>query len=887
MKKFILFSLLIFIFNSGYSIIPPKKDGFPPEFKKLIPRIIGDYGKGNTAELMSRWAEDKLQAKLSNQYIRVYKDTLGLNIPVLCGKFSDATSYILDAPEQLQHQLFDGPWSTITMREFYIENSYGQLELTGDTYGWIDVSQPESYYAPDNAPIFIRELLDSVDNNVNFADYDNDGDGYVEGLIVVHSNIGGEYGGNHIWSHRWRLSSAGVGVYYTNDVNSNGIQVKVDDYTIQGSKTFGGGLEHIGVFCHEFGHVLGLPDLYDTSYNSEGIGDWGLMGGGSWNTPESPSHFCVWSKEALGWLQTTVVEENRDVVFIPAVEDQPVAYKLWYEGNPSPYTSAYGAHLNLGRQYFLIENRQRLGADQNLYAPGLLIWHIDNSVTTGNTNVNHKLVDLEEADGLNELDLNLSTGDEGDPFPGSTQNAIFNFESNPSSMAYNGSDSKVSVTDILQENQEVIANLGVGIIRYEFVQINFTDQNGNMIFEPGENVDLWVGIKNNTSTTASNVHLDLISQSNDLILQGSAINLGNILPGATANNSSNPCIIEIDQSASEYTVKLELNLTMDGGFEKTQIINFVIGIPEFLVIDKDVGKLSVSDFISWLDDNRYFYEISETDTNTNRPLKYRFDDRKFIAIVGGNNPNALADSVLQDSLMEWMSFEKNLFVYAPEAANSLGSSQFAQDLLHIRYQGQSTTILLKGEPGDPVGFNGSFIFLEDGDRQMVDTINGSIASVKFVGTNYAGIIRNEDQNSNKVIYSSVDFRRVKDNSPVNQNTIFSDIMNWFGVPTSLEYSDSHLLPNDYVLMQNFPNPFNPSTTIRFYFPSPNANAKLEIYNNLGESIKNVPLTNKNIGWNDFIWDGKNNFGVPVASGIYYYSLKIQNRKLIKKMILLK
>jgi M6 family metalloprotease-like protein len=887
MKKFLVFFALILMICSGYSMIAPKKHAYPSEFKKLIPRIIEDYGKGNMSQLMGRWARDKWQAKLSKKYTRIYEDTLGLKIPVLCGKFSDATSYIIDAPEQLQQQLFDGPWPTMTMREFYIENSYGQLELTGDTYGWIDVSQPESYYVPDSAAIFIRELLDSADNAIDFAQYDNDGDGYVEGLIVVHSNIGAEYGGNHIWSHRWRLSSAGVGAYLTNDVNSNGIQVKVDDYTIQGSKIFGGGLERIGVFCHEFGHVLGLPDLYDTSYNSEGIGDWGLMGGGSWNTPESPSHFCIWSKEALGWLQTTIVEEDREIVSIPGIEDQSIGYKLWYEGNPSPYTSAYGAHLNLGRQYFLIENRQRIGADRYLHSPGLLIWHIDNTVISGNTDVNHKLVDLEEADGFNELDLNLSTGDEGDPFPGSTLNTVFDFNSNPNSTAYNGNDSKVSVTNILSENQEIIANLGVGIIRYQFVQINFTDQNGDMIFEPGETIELWIEIKNNTATTASNVHFDLNSQSDDLVIQNNSLDLGNIVPAASGSNSGNPFSIEIDPSAVEQTVELELKLTMDGGYKKTQLIDFVIGIPEYLLINKDEGKLSISNLRPWLDENRYPYEISATDTITNRPLKYRFKNRKFIAIVGGNNENALADTALQDSLQDWMSFGKSLFVYTPEAAYSLDSSQFAQDFLHIRYHGQSTTVLLKGESGDPLGFNGGYIFLEDDDRQLVDTVNGSIASVKFVGTNCAGIIRYEDQNENKIVFSSVDFRRIKNNSPINQNMIFSDIMNWFGVPSGLKYAKSQILPNDYFLMQNYPNPFNPNTTIRFYLPSGNMDVKLEIFNNLGENVRNIPLTTKNIGWNSVMWDGRNNSGVSVSSGIYYYILKVEDKKIVRKMILLK
>ena len=78
------------------------------------------------------------------------------------------------------------------------------------------------------------------------------------------------------------MNGSGLGFYTTNDTNALGIQVKVDDYIIQPalSGSTGNKMIEIGIFCHEFGHVLGLPDLYDTDDSSPGIGEWGLMGSG-------------------------------------------------------------------------------------------------------------------------------------------------------------------------------------------------------------------------------------------------------------------------------------------------------------------------------------------------------------------------------------------------------------------------------------------------------------------------------------------------------------------------------------------------------------------------------------------------------------------------------
>jgi hypothetical protein len=162
------------------------------------------------------------------------------------------------------------------------------------------------------------------------------------------------------------------------------------------------------------------------------------MGSGNWNTQESPAHLCAWSKIQLGWITPTNIAVNMLGVEIRSVKQSATVYKLWSNGISS-------------NEYFLIENRQAEGFDKHLKGAGLLIWHIDDN-QPDNDNYLHKMVDLEESDGEDDLDFNRNRGDAGDPYPGSgglnNPNTIFDATSYPNSRNYAGSDTHVRVINI-------------------------------------------------------------------------------------------------------------------------------------------------------------------------------------------------------------------------------------------------------------------------------------------------------------------------------------------------------------------------------------------------------------------------------------------------------
>jgi immune inhibitor A len=320
---------------------------------------------------------------------------------------------------------------TGSLREYYREVSHNIVDIQGEVVGPYTLGHPQSYYAHNNygtgslapnARTMAQEAAQAANPAVNFANYDNDGDGFVDAYIVIHAGSGAEQTGNtnDIWSHKWVLPSAydadGKKIYAYLTVPEDG---------------------KIGVCCHELGHLLfGFPDLYDTDYSSAGIGNWCLMAGGSWNNNgDTPAHPTAYCKIKQNWVSViNITALGQTLANINDVKSGYEVYRLWKDGGP-------------GSEYFLVENRQKTGFDKYLPGNGLLIYHIDEAITS-NSNEAHPMVKLMQADNKNDLENNVNRGDAGDPYPGSTKNRSFNGSSSPNSNSYAGNPTCVSVAEI-------------------------------------------------------------------------------------------------------------------------------------------------------------------------------------------------------------------------------------------------------------------------------------------------------------------------------------------------------------------------------------------------------------------------------------------------------
>jgi immune inhibitor A len=347
-----------------------------------------------------------------------------------------------------------------TVNDYYAEVSYGNLDIIAvtlpSTIGWRQVPQTYGYYVdgnygfnswPHNAQKLTEDAVQAANAYVDFSQYDNDGDGNVDALYIIHSGPGAEYTGdvNDIWSHAWNCFIP----QYVDGVWVSSYSMEPEYWTNPNDMT-------CGVYCHELGHVFGLPDLYDTDYSSRGAGNWTVMAFGSWNgnSGDSPAHFDAWSRAFLGFATPINVTSNLSSVSFPAVEDSAIIYRLWNSGQ-------------IGSQYFLAENRRQTGFDSALPSAGMMIWHIDES-QSGNTNEwypgytdnGHFKVAVEQGDGDWDLEHNGGS-DSGDPFPGSTTNRTFNTASTPDSKDYNFAATNVAITNISNAGVTMTADLAV------------------------------------------------------------------------------------------------------------------------------------------------------------------------------------------------------------------------------------------------------------------------------------------------------------------------------------------------------------------------------------------------------------------------------------------
>ncbi len=367
-----------------------------------------------------------------------------VRVVVVLAEFSDRSLEPGQA-ERFRDLFFStGVVPTGSVTEYYTDVTGGLIEIAGEVVGPFTMPQTLEWYANGNfgigkpsgeprAQILAADAARAADSSVDFGPYDNDGNGFVDAFIVVHAGSGGEQTGDSgdIWSHKWVLE---------------------EEYAADAAKIFGYLTipedAKLGVSAHELGHLLfGFPDLYDIDGSSEGIGNWCLMAGGSWNGGgDTPAHPSAWCKVRQGWAGLTNITAAQNLS-IEDVKTSRTVYRLWTDGAD-------------GTESFLVENRQQTGFDSELPGGGLLVWHIDDALED-NHDESHYLVALLQADGASDLEHSGNRGDGGDQYPGWNDNRTLDATSTPSTLSYAGQDSGVFLTDISDQGDTMTASVGV------------------------------------------------------------------------------------------------------------------------------------------------------------------------------------------------------------------------------------------------------------------------------------------------------------------------------------------------------------------------------------------------------------------------------------------
>ncbi len=357
----------------------------------------------------------------------------------------DAHDYFTRMMTEKNFSSFGGTGSA---KDFFMDSSLGQFEPEFDVYGPVTLTKTRAYYGGDglmgkdmNAYRMAIEACEQLNDTVDFSEYDRDGDGYIDNVFIFYAGEGQHMGASvdAVWPHAYSISDKDSTPYIFDGV-------RLDRYGCT-CEWVSGRPDGVGTFVHEFSHVMGLPDLYTTNYNTASFtpGSWSTLDAGPYNNNGcTPPLYSTFERYALDWISP--VEINGSVsATLPALGNNLAAIIRTPDEN----------------EFFLLENRQKTGWDAYLPGHGMLVWHIDYEksiwFTNGvNNDENHQYVDLEEAD-----NLKTDGSRAGDAFPGTAGITSFTDDTNPSMRAWDNSRLNIPITDI-DENDGLITFKALG-----------------------------------------------------------------------------------------------------------------------------------------------------------------------------------------------------------------------------------------------------------------------------------------------------------------------------------------------------------------------------------------------------------------------------------------
>ena len=299
---------------------------------------------------------------------------------VILVEFSDLAYTTCEDPQSsfsalLNEEGYSVNGGTGSAHDYFLENSNGRFEPIFDVFGPVTLPNKKSYYGandysgndkrPEDALIDGCKLLD---DEIDFTQYDSDGDGEVDMVLMYYAGYGeaDSSDSDSIWPHEWSLGSAGK------NLNLDGMKINTYACTNEriGQGQNAGMMCGIGTACHEFGHALGLPDMYDTDYNSNGYAgglySYSVMCSGAYNNEgRTPPYYCFEERKFLGWVT--------DADYLDFGETGE------YSISPINTEMVYRTLTDMDGEYFLYENRTKTGWDKYIPEGGLIVYHVDKS----------------------------------------------------------------------------------------------------------------------------------------------------------------------------------------------------------------------------------------------------------------------------------------------------------------------------------------------------------------------------------------------------------------------------------------------------------------------------------------------------------------------------
>ncbi|MCM1520843.1 MAG: M6 family metalloprotease domain-containing protein [Lachnoclostridium sp.] len=431
-----------------------------------------DFLAANKAEdLVSRAKSVREGAKVFKSPARIPSNMLTTNFPssgdqpvlVVLVEFQDVKFRMADPRDYYDRMLneegFSDDGGTGSARDYFIESSSGKFRPHFDVYRVVTLANPVSYYGgndlygndkrPEEMAI---EACRALDAEVDFTKYDCDGDGWIDNVFVIYAGYGeADNYYDHpevVWPHAWNIYlGAGQTVYLDGKL--------LDHYACSNEVDQSEAPCGIATTCHEFSHVMGLPDLYttnDADYHTPL--DWSVLDMGCYlNDGRTPPLYSAFERLSMGWIDPIEIKEQTQVM-VPNLNDN-VAFIVTSSND---------------NEFFLFENRQQEGWDKYLPGHGMLIWRINFSQSYWNANqVNNfssQRVDIIEADGpKTSIVTKYPITSSSDTWPGSKNKTMFTSTTNPAFETASGEAINLPITAIKEADGLITFSVNGGTQR--------------------------------------------------------------------------------------------------------------------------------------------------------------------------------------------------------------------------------------------------------------------------------------------------------------------------------------------------------------------------------------------------------------------------------------
>jgi M6 family metalloprotease-like protein len=431
--------------------------------------------------------------------------------------------------------------------DYFRQQSGNRFSPTFDVYGPVTASKSAYYYGENDdngddyrAPELVAELCRALDDEIDFSRYDNDGDGLVDNVYFYYAGYGENFAGSRsdrLWPHSWYLDEGGIA---DADATFDGVRVRSYGCCAELYGTTGSDTASMGTFVHEFSHILGIPDFYDSNYDVNGTSYhpsyWDVMASGSYlpltrNSGAVPPGYNGLERMMLGWGEPVEITQPQTITLDPLLSDVGIFLRI---NTPND------------NEFYIVENRQCTRQTYDYYLPyhGMLVWHVDQrpeaSISFGN-----KQVSCAEAWDLNVNAVNAdathmcfelikATGNgsskysEETPFPGSQKITSFTDATTPSMKSWAGLECNAPITDITELNRQITFNFMGGAEPRNVVALdadNVTDTTFAARWQPLDGIDnyilnVWQWVYTPVSNAVTNSWA-FTSQPNDWTISGS------------------------------------------------------------------------------------------------------------------------------------------------------------------------------------------------------------------------------------------------------------------------------------------------------------------------------------------------------------------------------